>query len=60
MVMHEGQDFFVPGGRKTPPGRWGNNTNVDECYQTYKTLTNKHDRMIFHISANRIIMHKSA
>ena len=26
MVLHLGQDFFVPGAQKTRPGRWGNNT----------------------------------
>ena len=33
--------------------------DTDECYRTYKTLTNKHDRMVFHIAANRIIIHKA-
>ena len=30
--------------------------NVKECYNVYKSLTNKHDRMSFHINANRIIV----
>ena len=33
--------------------------DTDECYRTYNTLTNKHDRMVFHIAANRIIIHKA-
>ena len=28
----------------------------DDCYKAYKSLTNKHSRMIFHIAANRIII----
>ena len=31
----------------------------DTVYATYKSLTNKHDRMVFHIAANRIIVHKA-
>ena len=30
--------------------------NMKECYNVYKSLTNKHDRMAFHINANRIIV----
>lgn len=30
----------------------------DECYKAYKSLKNKHSRMIFHIAANRIILHE--
>ena len=30
--------------------------DINECYNTYKSLTNKHDRMSFHINANRIII----
>jgi hypothetical protein len=33
--------------------------DADDCYRAYKKMTNKHDRMVFHISANRIIMHKA-
>ena len=33
--------------------------DTDECYTSYKALTNKHDRMVFHIAANRIIVHKA-
>jgi hypothetical protein len=35
------------------------NFDCDEVYKTYKSLTNKHDRLVFHIAANRIIMHKT-
>ena len=31
----------------------------DECYKVYKQMSNKHDRMVFHISANRIIIHRT-
>ena len=31
----------------------------DECYKVYKQMSNKHDRMVFHIAANRIIIHKA-
>lgn len=30
--------------------------DVNECYKVYKSLSNKHDRMSFHINANRIIV----
>ena len=30
--------------------------DVKECYKVYKSLSNKHDRMSFHINANRIIV----
>ena len=33
--------------------------DVNEVYRAYKSMTNKHDRMVFHISANRVIMHSS-
>ena len=33
--------------------------NTDEVYASYKALNNKHDRMVFHIAANRIIIHKA-
>ena len=33
--------------------------STDDCYRSYKSLTNKHDRMVFHIAANRIIVHKA-
>ena len=33
--------------------------DTDECYKAYKVMTNKHDRMVFHIAANRIIIHKA-
>ena len=33
--------------------------DADDCYKAYKALTNKHDRMVFHIAANRIIIHNS-
>ena len=32
----------------------------DAAYAAYKKMTNKHDRMVFHISAGRIIMHTAA
>ncbi len=35
------------------------NFDSDDCYKAYKALTNKHDKMVFHISANRIIIHKA-
>ena len=31
--------------------------DADECYRAYKGMTNKHDRLTFHIAANRIVMH---
>ena len=34
------------------------NFDVDEVYKTYKSLTNKHDRLVFHIAANKIVIHK--
>jgi hypothetical protein len=34
------------------------NFDVDDCYKAYKALTNKHDKMVFHIAANRIVIHK--
>jgi hypothetical protein len=34
--------------------------DVNECYNTYRSLTNKHDRMSFHINANRIIITAAA
>ena len=33
--------------------------DADDCYKAYKKMVNKHDRLVFHISANRIIMHKA-
>ncbi|MBO5711654.1 MAG: hypothetical protein J6R47_02345 [Acholeplasmatales bacterium] len=33
--------------------------DADETYKAYKSMTNKHDRMVFHIAANRIIIHKA-
>lgn len=33
--------------------------DADEVYEAYKSLTNKHDRMVFHIAANKIVIHKS-
>lgn len=33
------------------------NFDTDECYKTYKSLSNKHDRMVFHIAANKIVLH---
>ena len=33
--------------------------DADEVYKVYKSLTNKHDRLVFHIAANKIIIHKS-
>ena len=33
--------------------------DADEVYKVYRGLTNKHDRLTFHIAANRIIIHKS-
>ena len=34
--------------------------DADDCYKAYKKMVNKHDRMVFHIAANRIIMHTAA
>ena len=34
------------------------NFDIDEVYKAYKALTNKHDRMVFHIAANKIVIHK--
>ena len=34
--------------------------DTDAAYAAYKKMTNKHDRMVFHISAGRIIMHTAA
>ena len=31
--------------------------DAEDCYKAYKSLTNKHDRMVFHISAGKIIIH---
>ena len=33
--------------------------DADEVYKAYKALTNKHDRLTFHIAANRIIINKA-
>ena len=33
--------------------------DADEVYKAYKALTNKHDRLVFHIAANKIVIHKS-
>ena len=33
--------------------------DADEVYRTYKKMTNKHDRLVFHIAANRVIVHKA-
>ena len=33
--------------------------DADEVYKVYKSLTNKHDRLVFHIAANKIVIHKS-
>ena len=49
------KDDFYDLMKEGPFGNW----DADECYRTYKTLTNKHDKMVFHISANRIIMHRT-
>ena len=35
------------------------NFDADEVFKTYKSLTNKHDRLVFHIAANRIVIHKA-
>ena len=35
------------------------NFNSDDCYKAYKALTNKHDKMVFHIAANKIVVHSS-
>ena len=34
------------------------NFDIDEVYKAYKALTNKHDRLVFHIAANKIVIHK--
>ena len=49
------KDDFYDLMKEGPFGSFDN----DECYDAYKGLTNKHDRMVFHIAANRIIMHKA-
>lgn len=33
--------------------------DAEDSYKVYKSLTNKHDRMVFHISAGKIIIHNS-
>ena len=33
--------------------------DADEVYKVYKSMTNKHDRLVFHIAANKIVIHKS-
>ena len=50
------KDDFYDLMKEGPFGNW----DADECYQLYKSLTNKHDKMVFHISANKVIMHRSA
>lgn len=35
------------------------NFDCDDCYKAYKSLTNKHDKMVFHIAANKIVVHSS-
>ena len=52
LPCHDFYDLMKEG----PFGNW----DADECYQLYKSLTNKHDKMVFHISANKVIMHRSA
>ena len=33
-------------------------TDKDECFKYYKSLSNKHSRMVFHLTADRIILHE--
>ena len=33
--------------------------DAEDSYKAYKSLTNKHDRMIFHIAAGKIVIHSS-
>ena len=35
------------------------NFDAEDTYKAYKSLTNKHDRMVFHISAGKIVIHKA-
>ena len=35
------------------------NFDANESYKAYKAMNNKHDRMVFHIAANRIVIHKA-
>ena len=49
------KDDFYDLMKECPMGNW----DTDECYKIYKSLTNKHDRLIFHISANRIIINRT-
>ena len=49
------KDDFYDLMKECPMGNW----DADECYRIYKSLTNKHDRLVFHISANKIIIHRT-
>lgn len=49
------EEDFIDLFKESPLGGF----DMKECYKAYKALTNKHDRMTFHINANRIIITKS-
>ena len=36
------------------------NFDIDESYKLYKQMINKHDKMVFHIAANKIVIHQTA
>lgn len=36
------------------------NFDIDESYKLYKQMINKHDKMVFHIAANKIVIHRNA
>ena len=48
------QEDFMDLFKESPLGGF----DMKECYKMYKALSNKHDRMTFHINANRIIITK--
>ena len=50
------EEDFMDLYRECPLGAF----DMKECYKVYKSLTNKHDRMTFHINANRIIITTAA
>ena len=49
------KDDFYDLMKESPMGSF----DADEVYKSYKALANKHDRLTFHIAANRIIIHKA-
>lgn len=36
------------------------NFDIDESYKLYKQMINKHDKMVFHIAANKIVIHRNS